>query len=61
MIGSFTFQMLSIGIKNVSSFDFLEPPPKESIDSAVRQLSLLGAVAKEAKAENPEVNGAGPK
>ena len=53
--------MLSIGIKNVSTFDFLEPPPKESVDSAVRQLSLLGAVAKEVKAGNQVVNGGLPK
>ncbi len=51
--------MLSIGIKNVSTFDFLEPPPQESVDSALRQLLLLGAVAKEAKPDNQQVNGGG--
>ena len=37
-------QMLSIGIKNLAKFDFLEPPPKESIDGALRQLKLLNAI-----------------
>jgi HrpA-like RNA helicase len=57
----FSRQMLSIGIKNVSTFDFLEPPPQESVDSALRQLLLLGAVAKEAKPDNQQVNGGGLK
>ena len=37
-------QMLSIGIKNLAKFDFLEPPPQESIDGALRQLKLLNAI-----------------
>ena len=53
-------QMLSIGIKNVSAFDFLEPPPSESVDSAIRQLALIGAVSAEAKPDQ-QVNGAASK
>ena len=40
-------QMLSIGITKLEKFDFLEPPPKESIDGALRQLELLGAIETE--------------
>ena len=43
--------MLSIGIKNVSTFDFLEPPPQEAVQSAMRQLTLLGAVQSDASSK----------
>ena len=39
----FTF----IGITKLEKFDFLEPPPKESVDGALRQLELLGAIKTE--------------
>ena len=45
--------MLSIGIKKLSKFDFLEPPPKESIDGALRQLKLLGAIEHESGEYRP--------
>ena len=31
----------------MEKFDFLEPPPKESVDGALRQLELLGAIKTE--------------
>ena len=34
--------MLSIGITNVSKFDFLDPPPQDAVEGALRQLHLLG-------------------
>lgn len=40
-------EMLSIGITKLEEFDFLEPPPKESVDGALRQLELLGAIKTE--------------
>ena len=43
-------QMISIGIENVSKFDFLDPPPKDAVEGALRQLVLLGAI--ECKEEN---------
>ena len=36
--------MVSIGIKDISKFDFLDPPPNDAIDGALRQLNLLGAI-----------------
>ena len=36
--------MVSIGIKDISKFDFLDPPPTDAIDGALRQLNLLGAI-----------------
>ena len=36
--------MISIGIEDVSKFDFLDPPPQDAIDGALRQLILLGAI-----------------
>ncbi len=39
--------MLSIGIKKLSTFDFLEPPPEDAVQSALRQLTLLGAIQTE--------------
>jgi len=41
--------MTSIGIRNVSSFDFLEPPAPDAIQSGIRQLILLDAL-------KPDVN-----
>ena len=37
-------QMISIGISDVSKFDFLDPPPQDAIDGALRQLMLLKAI-----------------
>ena len=36
--------MISMGIHNVAKFDFLEPPPQDAIEGAIRQLILLGAI-----------------
>jgi HrpA-like RNA helicase len=51
--------MLSIGIRNVSTFDFLEPPPQEAVQSALRQLTLLGAIQSESetKPDQPQTAG----
>ena len=37
-------QLLTAGVKNLEKFDFLDKPPKEAIDGAIRQLKLLGAI-----------------
>ena len=59
-------QMLSMGVSNISKFNFLEPPPQDAIDGALRQLSLLGAlqtannngdvVTKEGSNQQPQTN-----
>jgi len=45
--------MLSIGIKDINSFDFMDPPSSDSLNMALRQLSLLGAT--ELNVEGPGV------
>ena len=37
--------MLSVGVKDVAKFDYLERPPSDAIEGAVRQLTLLGAIS----------------
>jgi len=37
-------QMISIGIQDIASFDFLDPPPSDAIEGALRQLVLLDAI-----------------
>ena len=37
-------QLLAVGVKDVEKFDFLEKPPSDSLQFAVRLLKLLGAV-----------------
>ena len=32
------------GIKDVAAFDFMDPPSSDSLNTALRQLSLLGAI-----------------
>lgn len=46
-LSSVVLQILALGIKNVLTFDFMDPPPKESLEAALKQLQLLGAVSKE--------------
>ena len=41
--------MLNIGIENIQTFDFMDSPGTEDINSALRQLRLLGAVAEDNK------------
>ena len=36
--------MISIGVQDISSFDFLDPPPTDAIEGALRQLVLLDAI-----------------
>ena len=46
-LSSVVLQMLSIGVKDVSKFEYLQRPPSDAIDGAVRNLTLLGAVGKD--------------
>lgn len=43
-LASVVLTMLNIGIKDVASFDFMDPPASDSLNTALRQLSLLGAL-----------------
>ena len=43
-ISTVILQMLSIGITNVSKFDFLDPPPQDAVEGALRQLHHLGNI-----------------
>ena len=43
-LSNVVLQMMAIGIKDVSGFNFLEPPPPDAIEGAIRQLRLLGAL-----------------
>ena len=43
-ISTVLLQMLSIGIENIFKFDFLDPPPEDAVEGALRQLELLGAI-----------------
>jgi HrpA-like RNA helicase len=44
--------MTSIGIRNISSFDFLEPPDPDAIQSGIRQLILLDALSPDVPGES---------
>ena len=44
-LSNVVLQMMSIGIKDVSRFHFLESPPADAVEGALRQLRLLGAVS----------------
>ncbi|CAH1798736.1 unnamed protein product [Owenia fusiformis] len=41
---SVTLQLLALGIKNIAQFDFMDKPSTESIQNAIVQLKLLGAI-----------------
>ena len=43
-IHSLIFNRIGLGIKDVNNFDFMDPPNKDSLTTALRQLSLLGAL-----------------
>eukprot|EP00088_Acartia_fossae_P055890 TRINITY_DN6499_c0_g1_i5.p1 TRINITY_DN6499_c0_g1~~TRINITY_DN6499_c0_g1_i5.p1 ORF type:complete len:681 (+),score=96.89 TRINITY_DN6499_c0_g1_i5:39-2081(+) len=43
-LASTALTMMSIGIKDIANFDFMDSPGSECITTALRQLSLLGAV-----------------
>ncbi len=43
-LSTVVLQMLSMGIKDVVNFDFLEPPSKESLKTAMKDLKILGAI-----------------
>ena len=42
-LSSVVLTMLSIGIRNVDKFDFMDPPAADGLNMAIRQLGLLGA------------------
>ncbi|MCD6085503.1 ATP-dependent RNA helicase [bacterium] len=42
-------QMKKIGIEDVENFDFIDPPPKEAIKSALEELKTLGILDEEEK------------
>lgn len=53
-LSSVVLQLLALGVSNVMTFDFMSPPPQDSMLGAVEQLYLLGAVKEEdSKEEDP--------
>jgi len=44
-LASVCLTMLNIGINNIQGFDFMDAPTSDDINSALRQLKLLGAVS----------------
>ena len=48
-LASVVLTMLNIGIENINAFDFMDAPGSEDINSAIRQLKLLGAVTEDNK------------
>jgi len=48
-LASVILTMLNIGIENIQAFDFMDAPGSEDINSALRQLKLLGAVSEDNK------------
>ena len=46
-LSSVALQLLALGVKNILTFDFMSPPPEDSLLRAVEELYLLGAVEKE--------------
>ncbi|KAK2146555.1 hypothetical protein LSH36_600g01084 [Paralvinella palmiformis] len=48
-LSSVILQLLALGIEDVLNFDFMDKPSKESLENAVNQLELLGAVIKDIK------------
>jgi ATP-dependent RNA helicase DHX33 len=46
-LSSVVLTMLGIGVTDIQAFDFMDPPGREDLKSALRQLKLLGAVSPE--------------
>ncbi|XP_063967101.1 ATP-dependent RNA helicase DHX33-like [Lytechinus pictus] len=46
-LANVVLQIMALGIKNVLTFDFMDPPPREALDAALKHLELLGAVNRE--------------
>jgi len=46
-------QLKALGIENVLRFDFLSPPPPESLARALELLYALGAISKDGQLTNP--------
>jgi ATP-dependent RNA helicase DHX33 len=51
-LSSVVLQLLALGVSNVMTFDFMSPPPQESLLGAVEHLYLLGAVEEEEEEED---------
>lgn len=43
-LASVVLQLKAIGVDNLLSFDFLDPPPRHHLETAVKQLVFLGAL-----------------
>ena len=43
-MSSVILQLMTVGVKDVEKFDFLERPPSDALDCALRLLKLLGAI-----------------
>ncbi|XP_071838342.1 ATP-dependent RNA helicase DHX33-like [Apostichopus japonicus] len=43
-LANVVLQLLALNVKDVLNFDFMDPPSKESLEKAIDQLHLLGAV-----------------
>nr|XP_054771734.1 ATP-dependent RNA helicase DHX33-like isoform X1 [Lytechinus pictus] len=46
-LANVVLQIMALGIKNVLTFDFMDPPPREALEAALKHLELLGAVNRE--------------
>jgi len=53
-LSNVVLQMMSMGIAVISKFNFLEPPPEDAIQGALRQLRLLGAIKQQATANKEQ-------
>ncbi len=45
-------QMLAVGVRDVRRFDFMDRPPDDAVDGAMRMLRLLGAISFSAPISN---------
>ncbi|XP_037076284.1 ATP-dependent RNA helicase DHX33-like [Pollicipes pollicipes] len=55
-LSSVALQLLTIGVRDVRNFDFLDRPDTKAIDDAMKELQLLGAVS---AGEQPELTPVG--
>ena len=46
-LSSVVLQLMALGIKDVTSFEFLDAPLAQAIQNAIEQLKLLGALGQE--------------
>ena len=60
-LSSIILQLLALGVANILTFDFMAPPPRDSLLRAVEQLYLLDAVEKLDEEEGEKKDGEGMK